>query len=362
MKTKIRMGGGTADSRQSNFELLRLLCIFGIVSMHTYGAFYSTATGFNLVYGVLINSLFNTGVSLFMLISGYFGVKSSFKKFLKLYLEVLFYSVLSSIATSLVTGNWNVKGLIKGFLPLSTNQYWFITSYILILISSKYINQIPEKLKKKDFENLLLLMFFVFSVVPTVVQYHVMGDGGKGFANMLLMYFVGRYIRLYWNEEPRNLKKTIAIGSSVILLGFILNLTLTMVRSGKGVYAPFARDCSCIIIIASVAIFMAFKKIRIRSNVINQIAKHVVSVYLFEGAMRTFLNQTFDITLYADKWYLFAVLSVYVLIVMAGCMILDVIRSILAKPIENMICSAGEKGFNRIVERCEILRSRYEPD
>ena len=87
-----------------------------------------------------------------------------------------------------------------------------------------------------------------------------------------------------------------------------------------------------------------------RSNVINQIAKHVVSVYLFEGAMRTFLNQFFDITLYADKWYLFAVLSVYVLVVMVGCMILDVIRSILAKPIENVICLAGEKGINRIME------------
>lgn len=318
--------------------------------MHTYGAFYSTATGFNLLYGVLINSLFNTGVSLFMLISGYFGVKSSFKKLLKLYLEVLFYSVLSSIIISMVTGDWNAKGLIKGFLPVSTNKYWFITSYILIVIFSKYINQIPEKLKKKDFENLLLLMFFVFSVVPTVVQYHVMGDGGKGFANMLLMYFVGQYIRLYWKEEPHSQKKTIALGGAVILLGFILNLLLTLVRGGKGVYAPFDRDCSCIIIIASVAIFMAFKKIRIRSNVINQIAKHVVSVYLFEGAMRTFFNQFFDITLYADKWYLFAVLSAYVLVVMAGCMFLDVIRSILAKPIENIICSVGEKGFDHIMK------------
>ena len=178
---------------------------------------------------------------------------------------------------------------------------------------------------------------------------------------MLLMYFVGRYIRLYWNEELHSLKKTIALGAGVILLGFILNLVLTLLRGGKGVYAPFARDYSCIIIIASVAIFMAFKKIRMRSNVINQIAKHVVSVYLFEGAMRTFLNQFFDITLYADKWYFFAVLSVYVLVVMAGCMILDVIRSILAKPIENKICSAGEKGFNRIVEGCEKLWSRCEP-
>ena len=330
--------------------------------MHTFGTVNGTVSGANLVFGVLINSIFNTCVSLFVLISGYFGINGTVKKYLKLELEVLFYSVFGYIVVSVVQGHWDFRNLGRAVLPVFSERYWYITSYMLLLFFSKYINQIPEKLKKKDFENLLLLMFCVFSVVPTVVQYHVMGDGGKGFANMLLMYFVGRYIRLYWNEEPHSLKKTIALGAGFILLGFILNLVLTLLRGGKGVYAPFARDCSCIIIIASVAIFMAFKKIGIRSNVINQIAKHVVSVYLFEGAMRTFFNQFFDITLYADKWYLFAVLSAYVLVVMAGCMFLDVIRSILAKPIENIICSVGEKGINRIMEGCEKLRSRCEPD
>ena len=354
--------GGQQVQRQSNFELLRLLCIFGIISMHTFGTVNGTVSGANLVFGVLINSIFNTCVSLFVLISGFFGISGTVKKYLKLELEVLFYSVLSYIVVSVVQGHWDLRNLGRAVFPVFSERYWYITSYMLLLLFSKYINQIPEKLKKEDFEKLLLLMFFVFSVVPTVVQYHVMGDGGKGFANMLLMYFVGRYIRLYWKEEPHSKKKTIALGAGVILLGFILNLVLTLLRQGKGVCAPFARDCSCIIIIASVSIFMAFKKIRMTSNVINQIAKHVVSVYLFEGAMRTFFNQFFDITLYADKWYFFAVLSAYVLVVIEGCMILDVIRSILAKPIENMICLAGEKGINRIAEGCEKLRSRYKSD
>ena len=326
--------------------------------MHSFGEFYSTATGFNLVYGVLINSLFNTGVSLFMLISGYFGVNGSVKKYLKLYLEVLFYSVLSSVIISMITGDWSIKVLIKTFFPVSSNKYWFITSYMLILIFSNYLNKIPEKLEKDEFKKLIFLMFLVFSVVPTVVQCHVMGDDGKGFANMLLMYFIGRYIRLYWNEEPRNPKKTIAIGFGVILLGFCLNLFLTLLRGGKGLYAPFARDYSCIIIIASVAIFIAFKSIKIRSIVINQIANHVVAVYLFEGAMRIFLGQFFDLTMYADKWYLFGAISVYVLVVMAGCMMLDAIRSMLAKPIEEMMCLVGEKSFYYIVAGYEKIWNR----
>lgn len=66
--------------RQSQFELLRLVCIFGIVTMHTWGVFYSTASGMNQVFGILINSLFNTCVSIFVLISGYFGIEGTAKK------------------------------------------------------------------------------------------------------------------------------------------------------------------------------------------------------------------------------------------------------------------------------------------
>ncbi len=34
--------------RNSQFELLRILCIFGILSMHIWGAYY-TVTGFNQI-------------------------------------------------------------------------------------------------------------------------------------------------------------------------------------------------------------------------------------------------------------------------------------------------------------------------
>lgn len=48
--------------------------MFGIISMHTFGVFHDTAVGVNLVLGVFNSSLFNIGVSSFMLISEYFGV------------------------------------------------------------------------------------------------------------------------------------------------------------------------------------------------------------------------------------------------------------------------------------------------
>ncbi|SFG94379.1 hypothetical protein SAMN02982927_03318 [Sporolactobacillus nakayamae] len=68
------------QNRESSFELLRILCIFGIITMHIVSIIYSSVTGVNLIYGVFVNSLFNTCVSIFVLISGYFGVKLNIKK------------------------------------------------------------------------------------------------------------------------------------------------------------------------------------------------------------------------------------------------------------------------------------------
>ena len=232
-----------------------------------------------------------------------------------------------------------------------SGKYWFITSYMLLLIFSAYINKIPEKLKKNDFEKFLLIMFLIFSLIPTIIQFHVMNDGGKGVANMLLMYLIGRYIRLYWNKKIQT-KKLILVGAGLILFGFALNMALSMLRGGKGVYAPFARDCSSIIILSSIIIFLVFKNLCFSSNVINLLAKHVVAVYLCEGAVRTFLSQLFDITIFSEKWYLFIVLAVYVLIVMLGCMILDTIRGFILNPIENKVCSVVVKVYDLSVNIC----------
>lgn len=182
-----------------------------------------------------------------------------------------------------VQSNLNLKQIIQSVVPVMSGKYWYITTYMLLMIFSQYINQTAEKLNKIAFEKLLLLMFIVFSLIPTIIRFHVMNDGGKGLMNMLLMYWIGRYIRLYGAEQTNN-KKIAGIGVGVITLGFVLNMGLSM--RGKGVNAPFARDCSSIIVVGSVAVFLFFRNYTFTIKTINRIAKHVLAVYLLEASMR----------------------------------------------------------------------------
>ena len=65
--------------------------------------------------------------------------------------------------------------LIKAFIPVSTNCYWFISCYILLMIFSPYINRAIDSMSELQYRQLLLLMSAVFLVAPTVIYYSVLG-------------------------------------------------------------------------------------------------------------------------------------------------------------------------------------------
>ena len=82
-----------SKDRSSNFELLRLLCIFGILMMHTFGGIDTSVSFFNTEIHVLVNSIFNMGVTCFILLSGYFGIRFDFKKLIRLDLMIIFFNI-----------------------------------------------------------------------------------------------------------------------------------------------------------------------------------------------------------------------------------------------------------------------------
>ena len=169
--------------------------------MHTFGEFIKSATGVNMVYGNIINTVFNMGVSLFMLISGYFGAKTNWEKIIRFEFIAIFYSLLGYIMEAYISGVWSLSELVKSCLPIFSQRKWFLTAYIILLVFADFINLIPEKLSKKQYEWFLFLMLTVFSIIPTVIFFHPTdANSGKGFMNLLLMYLIGRYISKYENN------------------------------------------------------------------------------------------------------------------------------------------------------------------
>lgn len=276
--------------RESNFELLRIICYFGIVLLHVYGNFMPEAKGSTRFCGIVINCLFNTGVSIFVLISGYYGIRSlSLKKILSFWFCLLFYSLAGEILIQSINSAWNIRGLIVACFPIFTRKWWYMSTYILLMLFSPWINRIVHTLNEKDFLKLLSVFLILFSVIPSSIGWTLFEDSGKGIGNLLFMYLLGQYFSVYFPKYQIR-RKYCALGG-IIVFGVMIILTTvkTVVKRDIGIEGPFFRDASIFTVILSVCIFLFFLQCNLSSNIINYIAKRGIGIYLCDCTIRTIL-------------------------------------------------------------------------
>ena len=142
MKTKVV----SQNARQSNMELLRIVAMFMILVYHTvYYVFYDYR-GESPVFASLMTIL-HIGVPLFVLISGYFGIKPSIKGFLKLYMILLFYN-LSLYGVRLIIGDvpFSYKEFVRLCFPFSIGgRWWFFKVYLMLYLVSPILNFVRDK-------------------------------------------------------------------------------------------------------------------------------------------------------------------------------------------------------------------------
>lgn len=93
--------------RNSNIELLRIVCILMIITMHVFGLFRDIEDPIIVHSNVFINSFCNIAVTSFVLISGYYGVRTDYKKLLKYNVTITIYSIFFLI----VFGNLDMGGV-----------------------------------------------------------------------------------------------------------------------------------------------------------------------------------------------------------------------------------------------------------
>lgn len=326
--------------RTSNFELLRLMCIFGIIVMHTFATIDVSHEPFNMIANVFANSLFNTGVTCFILISGYFGIHFDLRKLIRLDLMIIIFTLLGTI----VMGDFGVKSLIKSCIPVISRQYWFISCYFVLCILAPYLNRIPEKLSKNAFRNLLLVLLFVFSVVPTFTTYDIMQDAGKGLAHFIMIYLIGRYL-FHYHNEPHKMSRLLLGITVFTLFVFLADSALTLRQSV--IYTTFSRDCSIFIIFSAVLLLLCFREMHFSSRIINRAASNVLAVYVLDQPIRNILNRYTELDHYAADWYLILIVFAYVIIVMLVAILINEIRKLFfGKPeiwISNMIAFLIEK-------------------
>ena len=341
------------EERNSSFELLRIVAMIMIIFNHfaVHGHFnYGIEISFNSIWYTIMSFLGNIGVDLYILISGYFLIKSDkveIKKLFKLWGEIIFYSLIISLIFSIPNLVYIKKiKLINIIIPVTTETWWFATTYFIMYIIHPYINKIIQKLDKKEHQVLILLTLFIWSIIPTITSFSL---GSNNLLWFITLYIFASYIRLYDFRKVNKkyyilfalLIMTITVFSSVFTVYLSRNnfelLKYTMILNNKN---------SMTLFLVSIEIFLFFKNTNIKNNkYINAIAGTTFGIYLIHDHpyLREFLWLYFFKNKFFQNSNMLIIYSIAItLSVFLVCMIIDILRKKIFEPILLKIISKYE--------------------
>lgn len=292
----------TGSKRQANFELLRIVAMLMIISLH-YLVKGWVATPFPFaakenpvgVFAWLIEAFCIVSVNCYVLISGYFFVESAWKpgRVASLLFQVLFYSLPIPVLflwTGVISrGALDVYDWIGFLFPFGTEHYWFATAYLVMYLFAPFLSAGIEKMKKRDLQILMALLLTFFMLEKTILPIYLATDRhGYDFGWFLCLFVVAGYIRLYgisWLE-----KQSHSVGAYVLSSLLIWMLALCSNTLGSEIetfvhYANMLYTYNHVLCLAgSISLFYVFKNMRIKegrfAEAVRKLAPYTFGVYL----------------------------------------------------------------------------------
>ena len=316
--------------RQSNIELLRIIAMIIIVAYHfsVHGGFVfnSNTITINRLWIQFIRIGGKTGVDVFVLISGYFLINSNkviTSKVLKFWFQIFTYSIVIFVIFTL-SGivPFDLKELIKHIFPITFTQWWFASTYFVLYLLSPFINKMLLSFDKKQYLSFLLILFFMWCIIPTVT--------GQAFESNELLWFVFLYslagfIKLYGVIDRFKSSTYIILALLVILITWLSAVAFEVLGYKAPIFSVYARifyDMQGVtILIISVLMLLGFLKLKMGySKVINVIASATFGVYLVHdnAYIRVFLwksifkNATYSESKVLIPYSLMAIVVVYI--------------------------------------------------
>ena len=289
------------SSRSSNLEFFRIITMLIIVGHHYVmnsgllnvmeANYAATASLFYYLFGMWGK----TGINCFVMITGYFMCRSqiTLRKFIKLYFEVVFYSLIILIIFTLSGKvDFSAKDLIFAFLPFrNVISDSFVHAFIVWWLFIPFLNILVHNMTQREHLWLTILCVIVFSVYDKMPITKIDVNPICWFSTI---YLVASYIRFYpkciyksENAQIWGLCTLIIIllsMLSVVSIHYIYNLqgkTILPYALVSDSNAPFA-------LLTAIASFLFFKNLKVKhSSFINAVGATTFGVLLIHANSAT---------------------------------------------------------------------------
>lgn len=323
-----------AQTRQTNFELCRIVSILMVILVHTtFQSLGWDCTSFSIL---LLAAFSIVGVNVFVLITGFFSAQPKKISLANLLFICLFWMIVR-VAVSYSLG---LSVTWRDFFFV-TRSNWFIPSYLCLLFLAPALNVFCESTSRRLLLRVTLALFLFeiwFDLLPPHPLVSLGSQKGYSVLSFVALYLFARYIRMYGVPDCFQ-KWSLPI---YLLCSVVLSVSaLLFIKMGHPVTKILDAYSNPVIILSSTSFFLTFEKMPLKQNrVINHIAKSSLAVLLGQSAI-SFLYTNQFIYLFNHfspaKKVVFWALSVVVVFV--ASIFVDQFRLLLWRPVEKSLKS-----------------------
>lgn len=289
--------------RNSSIELYRIIAMLFVVIVHCNGwlvggipaDFDETNISVFRISQATIQAITCTCVNMFLLISGYFGLKLKWRSILNIYMLLISISIPFYLLSVYLGETFSIRQFISRLITLSRSGY-FVECYLLLMFFSPVLNTYIDKCG-----NNILLWVFLFWCIEIYFDF-VLHDkrlgfnSGYSFIHFVLIYMIGRTISLF-KEQLFKIRR-----GMFLICYFLSTFMIICLYTIFDIYAY--SYCSPFNVIATCSLFLIFAKSTYHNRLINWIASSTFAVYLIHITNPVFnWLRNFDNTVLTNNTY-----------------------------------------------------------
>lgn len=292
-KLKTRRYSDASAVRESGIECLRILAMAMVLVLHADFAALGeptasdfTAGAWNVILRCLLEQLALPAVNCFVLVSGWFSIRTSARGVCSLLFQVMYCALVALVvAACLPGGQIDWKTALLSFMP--GYYHWFIRSYLGLMILAPVLNAWIRQSTVKQ----LAVITAAFYIFQTVYGWVIGGDGFKG--GYSLLSFIGLYLlgalarSLEWQRRGWRLWLPVYLLCAVAATVW----QVLYLRHGLGLPSKSMLYDSPLTVLSALSLTLLFASLRFRSSAVNLIAGSALAVYLLHFS--PFLLQRF---------------------------------------------------------------------
>ncbi len=329
--------------RLSNIEFLRLLAMLYVLIVHadfgTFGA--PTVDDFAVrPVGVFVQFWFECFaiccVDVFVLISGWFGIRFSLNKLWTFLFQVVFFSLgLFLLAVAITPEKSLTLEGVKSIFLFNGSDYWFIKAYLILMVLAPMLNAFCDYASRRELRTILIAYFIILMIYgwlePASVHFTMNGCTALSFVGL---YLLGRYLKMH---RPKLTNYNRRIYAVVYVVACLVMFFMCLLFLSQGVRVTLDSRLlnygSPLVILSAVALLLFFSKWTFANKVVNQAAKSCLAVYLLHCNYFVFPIYK-DLTLKAHQlgW---GVVVLFVLAVFVLAIMVDRLRIVMWDVISN---------------------------